>query len=62
VYKLFVRCALVGGAPAPSLETSEVGFFARDALPPLSTGRVTEAQIQRMFAHHDHPDLPTDVD
>ncbi|MFT3776492.1 MAG: NUDIX hydrolase [Minicystis sp.] len=61
-YKIFVRCALLGGAAATSLETSEVGFFGRDDLPPLSTGRVTEGQIRRMFAHHDDPGLPTDVD
>lgn len=62
VYKLFVRCALLGGEPSTSIETTAVGFFGRDELPPLSTPRVTEAQIARMFEHHDHPDLPTDFD
>src|SRR6059058_145777 len=39
--KLFFRCDLVGGAEATSEETTAVGFFAEDALPPLSLGRVT---------------------
>ncbi len=62
VYKLFIRCELVAGSPGTSLETDRVGFFDRDHLPPLSTSRVTEAQIRRMFAHYDNPDLPTDFD
>jgi ADP-ribose pyrophosphatase YjhB (NUDIX family) len=62
VYKLFVLCELVGGEAATSHETTAVGFFGRHELPPLSLGRVTEAQVARMFEHHDHPDLPTDFD
>jgi ADP-ribose pyrophosphatase YjhB (NUDIX family) len=61
-YKLFVRCELSGGAPTRGLETLDVGFFAPDELPPLSSPRVTEAQIRRMFEHLAHPDLPTDFD
>ena len=48
--------------PTTSPETTEVGFFGRHELPPLSTGRVTVAQVARMFEHHDRPDLPTDFD
>jgi len=33
----------------PSIETSEVGFFAMDELPPISTARVTETQIHQFF-------------
>jgi ADP-ribose pyrophosphatase YjhB (NUDIX family) len=61
-YKLFVACELVGGAPAPSHETLDVAFFGADALPALSRPRITEAQIQRMFAHLAQPQLPTDFD
>jgi ADP-ribose pyrophosphatase YjhB (NUDIX family) len=61
-YKLFFRCELVGGAPAASVETSAVGFFGEDDLPPLSLGRVTEAQIRRMFVHARDGSLPTDYD
>ena len=62
VYKLFFLCELTGGAPRPSAETSEIGFFAEEALPELSQGRNTAAQIRRMFEHHRHPELPTDFD
>jgi hypothetical protein len=37
-------------------------FFPRDALPPLSLGRTTAAQIDRMFHHAQHPELPADFD
>lgn len=62
VYKLFIRCELTGGQAATSLETSAVEFFARDRLPVLSIGRVTEGQIARMFWHLDNPDAPADFD
>jgi len=62
VYKLFFLCAITGGAARPSLETAEVGFFAPDALPPLSEGRVLPFQIHRMFDHHGDPALATDFD
>jgi len=61
-YKLFFQCELTGGAPASSGETDEVGWFAEDALPPLSLTRVTAAQIQRLFEHLRHPEWPTDFD
>jgi ADP-ribose pyrophosphatase YjhB (NUDIX family) len=62
IYKMFFICEITGGAARPSDETSEVAFFARDALPPLSLGRTTAAQIERMFHHAQHPDLATDFD
>ena len=63
IYKLFFACALTGGAAKGSLETSDVRFFARDAIPDdLSTGRVLPHQIARLFAHHDDPSLPTEFD
>jgi len=62
VYKLFVRCDIVGGTAASSHETTEVEFFAETALPPLSVSRVTERQLRRMFDHYRHPDWPTDFD
>lgn len=61
-YKLFFWCELLGGEPKGSLETSEVGFFAADALPSLSLTRVTEAQIQLVFRHRAQPELPTEFD
>ena len=62
IYKLFFICELTGGSARPSIETSEVAFFARHELPPLSVGRTTAAQIERMFAHAEEPGLPTDFD
>lgn len=62
IYKLFFVCALTGGAARPSDETSDVGFFAPDALPSLSEGRSNAAQIRRMFEHHADPALPADFD
>ncbi len=69
VYKLFLRCEVVGDGSAVAAgggpgygETDGVGFFAADALPPLSLTRVTPAQLARLFEHHAHPDWPTDFD
>jgi ADP-ribose pyrophosphatase YjhB (NUDIX family) len=62
IYKMFFICEIVGGAARTSDETSEVAFFARDALPPLSQGRTTAAQIERMFQHAEHPELAADFD
>lgn len=61
-YKLFFRCDLIGGTATESYETTEVAFFPPDRLPPLSTGRVVESQILRLFEHLAHPDWPTDFD
>jgi ADP-ribose pyrophosphatase YjhB (NUDIX family) len=63
VYKLFFLCRPIGEPDAPdALETLEVGWFGLAELPPLSTGRVTEAQLHRALAHHRNPGLPTEFD
>jgi ADP-ribose pyrophosphatase YjhB (NUDIX family) len=62
IYKLFFICEITGGAARASDETSEVAFFPRDALPPLSLGRTTAAQIDSMFHHAEYPELPTEFD
>ena len=62
IYKLMFICEIIGGAVRPSNETSEVGFFAVDKLPPLSIGRSTAAQIELMFRHRDNPGLATEFD
>jgi len=62
IYKLLFICDIVGGEARTSNETSEVGFFARHDLPPLSVGRSTAAQIELMFRHRDDPGLPTEFD
>jgi ADP-ribose pyrophosphatase YjhB (NUDIX family) len=62
IYKMFFICEITGGAARVSDETSEVAFFARGELPPLSQGRTTAAQIDRMFQHAEQPDLSADFD
>jgi ADP-ribose pyrophosphatase YjhB (NUDIX family) len=62
IYKMFFICEIVGGAACASDETSEVAFFSRNELPPLSLGRTTAAQIDRMFQHRDNPLLATEFD
>lgn len=61
-YKLFFRCEITAGAPTTSIETTETGFFSEEDLPLLSTGRVTQSQIARLFEHYHDPGLPTDFD
>ena len=63
IYVHFFLCDIVGGAMSLSHETSEVAFFAEDALPDdLSHDRVTRGQLLRMFAHHRDGSLPADFD
>ena len=63
-YKMFFQCELLDEARdiTPNFETSGIGFFRLDALPELSTARVTHSQIARFFDHLKHPDWQTDFD
>ena len=61
-YKLYFLCQILGGAAAASLETQAVDFFPEDDLPPLSTDRVTERQVRRMFELRRRPELGPDFD
>jgi ADP-ribose pyrophosphatase YjhB (NUDIX family) len=62
VYKVGIACDLLGGSARPSVETLAAGWFPPDALPELSTGRITAAQIARLIELDDHPELPPDLD
>lgn len=65
IWKLFFICARVDDAePQAGLddETTEVGFFGLDALPPLSTARVTDAQLRLAAAYALDPSLPATAD
>ncbi|EHB56685.1 NUDIX hydrolase [Paenibacillus lactis] len=62
VYKMFIQCEITGGAAGIGTETSAVGFFERDALPPLSEERNTAEQLDRLFNYDNHPDLPVWMD
>ena len=58
-YKLFFLCRRLDDRdPAPGHETLDAGFFALDALPPLSTHRVLESDIVAAFAARSDPSLP----
>jgi ADP-ribose pyrophosphatase YjhB (NUDIX family) len=58
-FKIIFYCDITGGAPRPDHEILEVGFFARDVLPPLSGFRTTAAQLAECFAHLDDPGRAT---
>jgi ADP-ribose pyrophosphatase YjhB (NUDIX family) len=62
IYKIFIRCEIIGGSPTTSHEIQDVGFFAEDQIPELSLTRIMPAQIARMFEHARQPDLPADLD
>lgn len=49
-------------APASWSETDAAEFFPKDALPPLSLGRVTALQIAHMFEHDRDRKRPTSFD
>ena len=62
IYKLFFLCELTGGAATTSNETDGVEFFPVNSLPPLSTGRSTRREIERLYQHQLDRGLPTDFD
>ncbi|MCL6456696.1 MAG: NUDIX hydrolase [Gorillibacterium sp.] len=62
IYKFFILCRVIGGTAAGGIETSEVGFFDEDELPPLSVERNTEAQVRTMFKFNRDPVLPVILD
>ena len=53
---LLFRAEVTGGSPATSSETSAIGWFAEDALPPLSDGHAP--RIAFGFAKIHDPSLP----
>ena len=64
IWKVFFLCELEGGDPAPlGYETLEARFFGPDELPaPLRFGDATQAEIERCFAQHEHPEWPAEFD
>lgn len=49
-YKMLFLCNIAGGLARTSHETPDVGFFARDELPPLSVFRTNQDVIEDAFA------------
>jgi hypothetical protein len=62
IFKVFLRCEIVGCSPTTSNEILSVGFFADDKIPESSLTRNMPAQIARMFEHCRDPDLPAVFD
>ena len=55
IYKFFIQCELTGGEAQNTHDILEVGFFSRDAMPPLSLERNSQDQIDMVFAYYDDP-------
>jgi len=62
IWKLLFVCEITGGAPRLSNETDGVDFFPLDTLPVLSTGRITQEQLQLLHRHALNLSLPTEFD
>jgi ADP-ribose pyrophosphatase YjhB (NUDIX family) len=63
VVRMFFICALDGGEPRTSIETSEIGWFAESEVPSdLSLRRTLPHHIDRMFEHWRQPGLATEFD
>ncbi len=64
VYKAYFHCRIVDGSADPVAGDGvlDAGFFAEDALPELSTGRILASQIAMGYRHLRAPGLPTEFD
>ncbi len=49
-YKCFFQCEICGGNPKINQEISEIDFFDIKQLPPLSKPRITEKQLETLYA------------
>ena len=61
-WKFFFLCEITGGQMRTSYETTDVAFMPLASLPELSLGRITAAQIHRMYEHAQHREWPTEFD
>lgn len=61
-YKCFFIGTIESFDPVLDIDIIKADFFAKNNLPPLSQDRVLASQINRMFEHYAHPELPTDFD
>jgi len=62
VYKLFFVCREISSHAPSADETLDVRWFPVDAMPELSTTRVTAEQVRLAYAHHLDTGLPTTFD
>jgi ADP-ribose pyrophosphatase YjhB (NUDIX family) len=62
-FKVVFLCDLLGGEARPSRETSEVGFFSREEIPPQLSGERTRARhIEDAFAALQDSSIPAVFD
>jgi len=61
-YKLFIRCKVIDGSWNEVHDILDKGYFAQDALPPLSLERILPQQIDLMFEFLRAPDKETVFD
>ncbi len=52
VYKIFLLCKKLDNNISVGSETSDVGWFKENKIPPLSTPRNTISQVSKMFQYH----------
>ncbi|MEN9918587.1 MAG: hypothetical protein RL662_1023 [Bacteroidota bacterium] len=55
VYKIFILCRITGGAFTTAFDIIDKGFFAQNALPPLSEERTLKSQIDLMYSYKNAP-------
>lgn len=60
IYKIFIRCEIIGGHAQAGLEAQGVGFYDPAHLPELSKHRITAEQIELLYKHYHDPNRPTD--
>ncbi len=58
IYKIFFLCEIIGGEPATSHESLEVGFFPVDDLPPMDPHRGRPVDVADAYARYLDPALP----
>ena len=61
-FKVVFLCEITGGAPRPSSETTDVGFFSESSLPDFSAQRTPPQVVREAFAHHRDPHRPAAFD
>lgn len=62
IYKFFFICEITGGYPIKNIEISEIKFFGKENLPPLSEARVLQKDILRMYEYKQNMNLETYFD
>lgn len=59
ICKVFVLCRLIGGDFKPNVETTEIGYFSMDDLPPLAEEKCNREQVEMCFMAMNAPTWET---